>query len=135
MSKNGQSVILPLHALIKLPCGAGSNSASKMEPMNRRHHHAVSVLDAASDSPTLARLSALAAESRQRLDSIGPLLPAAMRQSIKPGPINGDDWCLIASDSSAAAKLRQLVPALCAHLRKQGSDVKSIRVKVRKTAL
>ncbi|MEO8250415.1 MAG: hypothetical protein ABI589_13715 [Burkholderiales bacterium] len=101
--------------------------------MNRRHH-AVSVLDAASDSPTLARLSALARESRQRLESVASLLPASMRESIRPGPIDGDGWCLIADDSAAAAKLRQLVPALCAHLRTQGYDVKTIRVKVRKTA-
>lgn len=99
--------------------------------MNRRHH-AISVLDAASGSPTLARLWALANESQQRLASVAALLPAGMAASIRPGPVEGDAWCLIADDGAAAAKLRQLAPALCAHLRTHGRDVNSIRVKVRK---
>lgn len=99
--------------------------------MNRRHH-AVSLLDAAADSPTLARLLALARESQQRLDLIVALLPSGLKSAVSAGPIDGSDWCLIAEDSAVAAKLRQMTPLLRTRLQAENHDVRSIRVKVRK---
>jgi hypothetical protein len=97
--------------------------------MNRRPH-AVSLLQASQDSPTLARLSELALDSSARLKAIEPLLPAALRAAITAGPIDGSSWCLLVSSTAVAAKLRQLQPALLAHLRSKGWDVSAIRLKV-----
>lgn len=95
-----------------------------------RRHHAITLLQAAQDSPTLARLTELARESGERLRAIQPLIPALLRPAIKPGPIDGDQWCLLVSSNAAAAKLRQLTPALQASLRSKGYEVNAIRVKV-----
>jgi len=97
--------------------------------MNRRLHP-VSVQEAAEDSPTLARLAGLARESGERLKAVESLIPAALRPSVKPGPIEGTAWCLLVEGSAAAAKLRQLVPALQAQLCSRGWEVTAIRIKV-----
>ncbi|OYU43309.1 MAG: hypothetical protein CFE44_19100 [Burkholderiales bacterium PBB4] len=90
----------------------------------------ISLLQATQNSPTLARLSDLAQDSSARLKAIQALLPSSIRPSIKPGPIEGTEWCLILSNNSVAAKIRQLSPALLAHLNSKGWEVTSIRLKV-----
>lgn len=97
--------------------------------MNRRPN-AVSLLQASQESPTLARLSELARDSVARLKAIEPLLPLTLRSAITAGPIDGPTWCLLVSSTAVAAKLRQLLPALQAHLRTQGWEVSAIRLKV-----
>jgi hypothetical protein len=91
---------------------------------------------AAEQAPTLARLTELARESRQRLDALRPLLPGPLMQSISPGPIDPDDgsWCLLVSNPAAAAKLRQLLPQLQQHLQQKGCKVTSIRLKLQTLA-
>ncbi len=81
-------------------------------------------------APTLAHLSAMARDTQNRLQAISPLLPVSLRSLIQSGGIEGDAWCLLVPNSAVAAKLRQTLPALCAHLRTQGWDVQTIRVKV-----
>jgi len=98
--------------------------------MNRRHH-AVSLSQAAQDSPMLARLADLTRESSARLAAIQALLPPALRPSIAAGPIDGAVWCLLLDNNATAAKVRQLLPALASHLRTKGWQVESIRLKVR----
>ncbi|MGH8820584.1 MAG: hypothetical protein ACREWJ_04740 [Rhodoferax sp.] len=95
-----------------------------------RHHHAVSLQQAAQESPTLARLTELARESGERLKTIQGLIPEALRSAIQPGPIDGETWCLLVNGNAAAAKLRQLLPSLQSHLRSQGWEVNAIRLKV-----
>ncbi|WP_198970636.1 DciA family protein [Xylophilus sp. ASV27] len=95
-----------------------------------RRHHAIPLLQAAREAPTLARLTELARDSGERLRQIEPLLPPGLRATVKPGPIDGENWCLLVDSSSAAAKLRQLLPALMAHLRSKGWAVQTIRLKV-----
>lgn len=95
-----------------------------------RNLHPVSVQQAAEDSPTLARLAALARESGERLKAIEPLIPLPLRSSVKPGPIEGTGWCLLVEGSAAAAKLRQVLPALQARLCDRGWEVTAIRIKV-----
>lgn len=97
--------------------------------MNRRQH-SVTLLQASQDSPTLAGLIALASESAARLKAIESLIPGTLRAAVKAGPIEGPVWCLVLDNNAAAAKIRQLLPALEAHLRVKGWDVNSIRVKV-----
>ncbi len=91
---------------------------------------AISVIKAVESAPTLARLVSAARESQNWLQTIAPLLPAALRSGVQAGPIENHNWCLLAANSAVAAKLRQLSPALSAHLRSQGFDVQTIRIKV-----
>jgi len=100
--------------------------------MNRRQH-SVTLFQASQDSPTLAKLTELTRDSVARLKAIEALIPSPLRPCIKAGPIEGTVWCLILENNSAAAKIRQLLPAMTAHLRVKGWDVESIRLKVQVT--
>jgi hypothetical protein len=96
-----------------------------------RRNHAITLLQATQDSETLNQLCALASESAQRLKSIESLIPGSLRSSVQAGPIDGPVWCLLVSNNAAAAKVKQLLPALEAHLRSKGWEVTSIRLKVK----
>jgi hypothetical protein len=85
---------------------------------------------AVGNSPTLARLTELIADSSARFKAIEPLLPEALRPAVKAGPIEGESWCLLVSSNAAAAKIRQLVPLLQARLLDRGWKVTSIRLKI-----
>jgi hypothetical protein len=98
--------------------------------LTTRRHHPVTLLQAAEDSPTLARLAELARESGERLKAIQPLIPEALRPAVKAGPIDGSTWCLLVGNNAAAAKLRQVLPALQSRLVDCGWQVTSIRLKV-----
>lgn len=95
-----------------------------------RRHHPVPLHEAAEESPTLARLAQLARESGERLKAIEPSIPAPLRRSVRPGPIEGTTWCLLVDSSAAAAKLRQLLPVLQDKLNSLGWQVTAIRLKV-----
>lgn len=97
--------------------------------MNPRHH-SVTLLQASQDSPTLARLAELSRDSVARLKAIEGLIPAPLRPAVKAGPIEGPVWCLLLDNNAAAAKIRQLLPALESHLRVKGWELSSIRIKV-----
>lgn len=95
-----------------------------------RRHYAVTLDQASLESPMLAQLFSLSRDSSARLRAVEGLIPALLRPSIQAGPIDGESWCLLVSSNAAAAKLRQLLPALAAHLRTKGWDVQTIRLKV-----
>jgi hypothetical protein len=95
-----------------------------------RRNHSVTLLQATQESPTLARLTELSKDSVARLKAIEPMIPAVLRSAVTAGPIDGSIWCLIVNSNAAAAKIRQLLPALEAHLRTKGWQVSAIRVKV-----
>lgn len=100
--------------------------------MNRRHH-ALTLLQASEESPSLARLIELSRDSVARLKAVEALIPESLRPTIKAGPIEGPVWCLLLDNNAAAAKVRQLLPALASHLRVKGWEVSSIRLKVQIT--
>ena len=85
---------------------------------------------ALADSEPLAALSRRLRESQLRLDAVLPLLPPAMRASVKAGPIDEAGWTLLATNGAVSAKLRQMVPALEAHLRLKGWAGPPVRVKM-----
>ena len=71
-------------------------------------------------------------DSSERLLAIRSLLPAPLRASVQAGPIEEGCWCLLVGSNAVAAKLRQMLPALQAHLSSKGLGVSSIRLKVQK---
>jgi hypothetical protein len=95
-----------------------------------RRIHPVTLAQAAQDSPSLARLVELARDSAERLKAVELLIPAALRPSVQSGPVDGQAWCLLVDGNAAAAKLRQVLPALQSRLRDRGWEVTSIRIKV-----
>lgn len=95
-----------------------------------RRHHAVTLQQAADASPMLAQLVALTRESSERLRAVESLVPPALRPALQAGPIEGTTWCIVVKSNAAAAKLRQLVPAMQAHLRSKGWQVNVIRLKI-----
>lgn len=95
-----------------------------------RRHHAIPLQEAAQQSPSLSLLMGRVRESSMRLLAIRSLLPTPLRYSIQAGPIEDGCWCLLVSSNAVAAKLRQLIPALQAHLNSKGLGVSSIRIKV-----
>ena len=84
------------------------------------------------NAPTLSALSQRAQDGQARLRAITPLLPLALRQVVQSGNVEDDAWCLLVPHAAAAAKLRQLLPALAAHLRTKGWPVTQVQVKVSK---
>lgn len=99
-------------------------------PRAKQPHTATSLQQAVQQAPTLARLTAAAQESQLRLNSLTHLLPSTLRAGVQAGPVDEDQWCLLAANSAIAAKLRQLSPSLITHLRNQGWQVTAIRIKV-----
>ena len=88
------------------------------------------VMQAIEQSVSLASLLQVHRQSAQYLQEVKNLLPPGMREHIKAGPVDENGWCLLVQHNAAAAKLRQLLPALSAHLRVKGHPVNTIRVKV-----
>lgn len=93
-------------------------------------HAPMTLLQAAQSSPTLARLAEQAQASAARLTLVRSVLPAGLRQQVQAGSLEEEQWCLLASSTAVAAKLRQCVPAMLALLASHGQGVKAIRIKV-----
>lgn len=98
-------------------------------PLPRRLHP-VTLQQAAEESPTLAALAGLARESGERLQAVQSLIPPPLRGAVRAGPIEGTQWCLLVQGNAAAAKMRQLLPALTGRLREEGWAIDTIRLKV-----
>ncbi len=97
--------------------------------MNRRQP-SVTLLQASQNNASLAKLMELNRASKARYDAISALIPETLRANVTAGPFTEGVWCLLLSNTTTAAKLRQLLPAFEAHLRVHDLEVKSIRLKV-----
>ena len=112
------------------PCTAAlQDNGFTVTPATRRRH-AISLLQAAEESPNLSQLVERIQASSARLSAVRGLLPAALRNSVQAGPIEDGQWCLLVSSNAAAAKLRQLLPELQQMLLNRGMPVASIRIRV-----
>ncbi len=98
--------------------------------MTPRQSKPVSFSQAIDASPSLARLSSMIRGSTDMLKSVERLLPVTLRNQVKAGPFENETWCLLVTGNAAAAKVRQIGPALLAHLQSTGIKVTSIRIKV-----
>lgn len=81
-------------------------------------------------SEPLAGLLQRVHESRARFEAVAGLLPAGLREGMRPGPLDDTCWVLLVPHAAAAAKLRQLLPALDAALRERGWPGPAIKIKV-----
>ena len=81
-------------------------------------------------SAPLAGLMDRVHQSRRRLAAIEDLLPAALRCSVRAGPLDDATWVLLVDNSAAAAKLRQMLPSLVARLLEAGWSGPELKVKV-----
>jgi hypothetical protein len=91
---------------------------------------ATPVLSAMAQSVSLSSLMEISKQSQACLACIQTLLPPGLAGLVKAGPLDDQGWCLLVPHNAAGAKLRQLVPALSAHLRANKLPVEKIRVKV-----
>jgi len=98
--------------------------------MNLRRQPSFTLIQASQNNPGLAKLMSIQRDSRERLNAIDTLIPAALRPNVQCGPIEEDVWCLLLKDNTTAAKLRQLLPDFQARLKERHLEVKSIRLKV-----
>ena len=89
-----------------------------------------SVIDAIAQSDTLSGMLSMHQTSTAYLNALKTLLPPDLFAQVKAGPIDETSWCLLTNHNSAAAKLRQFLPDIGAHLRSKGHPVQNIRIKV-----
>lgn len=98
--------------------------------MYRRLPPALTLNQAMDGAPALSRLAHQVEQSTSMYRCIQGLIPPTLQAQVRPGPLEQRDWCLMVSHSSAAAKLRQLVPLIRTRLQQEGWDVTTVRVKI-----
>jgi hypothetical protein len=81
-------------------------------------------------SEPLAVLLRRLQQARALFETIAPLLPAGLHADVRPGPMDGSVWTLLAAHNPAAAKLRQLTPLLLQRLQETGWEGSAIKVRV-----
>jgi hypothetical protein len=69
-------------------------------------------------------------ESKARYDAVADLLPPTLLAGTRPGPLDDAAWVLLVSNAAAAAKVRQLLPALKDALLARGWAGPEIKIKV-----
>lgn len=99
-------------------------------PSSPKSRSATPVMAAMAQSVTLSSLMQISQKSQACLNAIQSLLPLGLAGLVKAGPLDENGWCLLVPHNAAGAKLRQLVPALTAHLRSHNMAIDNIRVKV-----
>lgn len=93
--------------------------------------HSVSAAQAVMGSGVLGPLWRRAQEAQSCLAQLRSVLPPALFALVESGPLENGQWTLLVGHSAGAAKIRQWLPALAAHVRSKGWPVEQIVVKVR----
>ena len=75
-------------------------------------------------------MAAVAAYEDERLIERSRQLGAALLAQLQSGPIVDGLWTLLVSQPAVAAKLRQWVPAVQAHVRSKGWPIERVEVKI-----
>lgn len=91
---------------------------------------ALPIGQALQQSAPLVLLTRRLKESNARYATVEAILPALLREQVKPGPIDDDGWSLLAANAAVAAKLRHLLPRLEQGLRDAGWQPTAIRVRI-----
>lgn len=104
--------------------------APDKRPLSSTSTATPTLASALAHSEPLALLMQRMAQSKQRFALVAPLLPEALRSTVRAGPLDHESWTLLVNHSASAAKLRQLLPLLQAALAEQGWPVLALKVKV-----
>ena len=98
--------------------------------MNSPAPPALALARALDNSEPLVGLLQRVRLSQARLAAVAALLPLGLRGEVRAGPLDDAAWMLLVSNAAAAAKLRQLLPALTMELEQQGFAGPAIKIKV-----
>ena len=90
----------------------------------------VPIHKALAGSEPLQRLRQRLAESRARFDDLRGCLPPNLLPHVQPGPLDEDQWTLLARNQAVAVKLRHLQPLIEQHLRQAGWRSTTLRIRV-----
>lgn len=98
--------------------------------MNSPAPPALALARALGNSEPLVGLLQRVRLSQARLAAVAPLLPAGLRGEVRAGPLDDAAWVLLVSNAAAAAKLRQLLPAVTTALEAEGFTGPAVKIKV-----
>ena len=90
----------------------------------------VAVADALQENPTLGSLLGRWRLAQECMQAALPILGPALGTSLRPGPIEAQEWTLLAASGSAAAKARQLLPTICQAVQARGLGVETVRIRI-----
>jgi hypothetical protein len=93
----------------------------------------LSLEQAAGEAPSLAALQERIRLSLHCLQLVQHLIPTSLRDHVKAGPVQDNEWCLLVGSASASTKLRQLLPTMQLVLVESGTQISAIRIKVQMT--
>lgn len=96
----------------------------------QRHHHPISLEQAAEEAPVLSQLMQKTRLSQQCAQSIADLVPAPLRPSLAYGSVEEGEWCVLVQNNAAASKVRHLLPLWVSRLQQQGLGVRRIRLRL-----
>lgn len=96
----------------------------------QRHHHPISLEQAAEEAPVLSQLMQKTRLSQQCAQSIADLVPAPLRPSLAYGSVEEGEWCVLVQNNAAASKVRHLLPLWVSRLQQQGLGVQRIRLRL-----
>lgn len=88
-----------------------------------------SVLQAISDSKTLSSLLHQMEISKTCLRIVLEHIPLGLHTSITAGSLMDGKWCLLVTNASAIAKLKQLQPVMLEAIRANNIEIESIHFK------
>lgn len=91
--------------------------------------HTLPLAAALRSNETLGGLLQRVRASQALLTLAAEVLPAGLRGVVRAGPLDDEGWVLLVANAAAAAKLRQLLPAVENLLRQHGHAV-AVKVKV-----
>jgi hypothetical protein len=83
------------------------------------------------DSTTVASLLERVRQSEARWREVAGILPPGLAAGVRAGPLDDQAWLLLAEHASAAAKLRQCLPAIEAALAAAGIVGPAVKIKIR----
>ncbi|RVU44291.1 hypothetical protein [Rubrivivax rivuli] len=90
---------------------------------------ALALASALHSNETLGGLLQRVRASQALLALAAEVLPAGLRDAVRSGPLDDEGWVLLVANAAAAAKLRQVLPAVEALLRQHGHRM-AVKVKV-----
>ncbi len=120
-----------LYTTLKAACFCYHASLHTRIYMKKRHHQAITLEQAANESPVLGSLMQQALRAKDMQAKLQPLVPEGIRPALAYGKVDEHgQWSIFVHSSAAAAKVRQLLPKWVAYLQQQGCAIQGILLRV-----